>query len=105
MAESIPPYSVQCIPCQAVSKWRRCTGHHASLSAMNTVSDMVPSTKRVANAWRNQRWDSFTLVTSNFQVRMPGAKYGGNDPYGFMSLAEVVEYFDNQNPLSHLVCP
>ena len=48
----------------------------------------------VANAWRNQRWDSFTLVTSNFQVRMPGAEYSGNDPYGFMSLAEVVEYFD-----------
>jgi putative flavoprotein involved in K+ transport len=49
----------------------------------------------VANAWRNQRWDSFTLVTSNFQLRMPGAEYSGNDPYGFMSLAEVVEYFDN----------
>jgi hypothetical protein len=47
------------------------------------------------HAWRNQRWDSFTLVTSNFQMRMPGAEYSGNDPYGFMSLAEVVEYFDN----------
>jgi putative flavoprotein involved in K+ transport len=49
----------------------------------------------VANAWRNQRWDSFTLVTPNFQVRMPGAEYKGSDPYGFMSLAEVVQYFDN----------
>src|SRR5260370_2903953 len=49
----------------------------------------------VANAWRNQRWDSFTLVTPNFQVRMPGAEYSGGDPYGFMSVAEVVEYFDN----------
>jgi len=48
----------------------------------------------VANAWRNQRWDSFTLVTPNFQVRMPGAEYQGNDPYGFMPLAEVVKYFD-----------
>jgi cation diffusion facilitator CzcD-associated flavoprotein CzcO len=43
----------------------------------------------VANAWRNQRWDSFTLVTSNFQIRMPGAEYSGNDPYEFMSLAEI----------------
>ena len=25
----------------------------------------------VANAWRNQRWNSFTLVTSKFQVRSP----------------------------------
>ena len=49
----------------------------------------------VANAWRNQRWDSFTLVTPNFQVRMPGAEYNGNDPYGFMTLAEVVKYFDD----------
>jgi putative flavoprotein involved in K+ transport len=49
----------------------------------------------VANAWRNQRWDSFTLVTPNFQVRMPGAEYNGSDPYAFMSLAEVVKYFDD----------
>ena len=49
----------------------------------------------VANAWRNHRCDSFTLVTPNFQVRMPGAEYRGNDPYGFMPLAEVVKYFDD----------
>ena len=49
----------------------------------------------VANAWRNERWDSFALVTPNFQVRMPGAEYNGNDPYGFMTLAEVVKYFDD----------
>jgi len=49
----------------------------------------------VANAWRNQRWDSFTLVTPNFQVRMPGAEYNGNDPHGFMLLTEVVQYFDD----------
>jgi len=49
----------------------------------------------VANAWRNERWDSFTLVTPNFQVRMPGAEYDGNDPCGFMSKADVVKYFDD----------
>jgi hypothetical protein len=32
----------QCIPCHAVSKWRRRTGHQASLSAMHTVSDRFP---------------------------------------------------------------
>jgi putative flavoprotein involved in K+ transport len=56
----------------------------------------------VANAWRNQRWDSFTLVTPNFQVRMPGAEYNGNDPYGFMSLAQVVKYFDDYVERFHL---
>src|SRR6516225_8018486 len=49
----------------------------------------------IVHAWRNQRWDSFTLVTPNFQVRMPGAEYEGDDLYGFMSLAQVVEYFDD----------
>jgi putative flavoprotein involved in K+ transport len=49
----------------------------------------------VANAWRNQRWDSFTLVTPNFQVRLPGAEYSGSDPYGFMPLADVIKYFDD----------
>ena len=49
----------------------------------------------VAHAWRNQRWDSFTLVTPNLQVRMPGAEYEGDDPYGFMSLDQVVQYFDD----------
>jgi putative flavoprotein involved in K+ transport len=49
----------------------------------------------VANAWRNERWNSFTLVTPNFQVRMPGAEYNGDDPYGFMSKKEVIKYFDD----------
>jgi len=57
----------------------------------NLILEEAPA---VANAWRNQRWDSFTLVTPNFQVRMPGAEYDGSDPYGFMSLQEVVAYFD-----------
>ena len=45
----------------------------------------------VVHAWRHERWDSFTLVTPNFQVRMPGAEYKGDDPYGFMSKADVVK--------------
>lgn len=57
---------------------------------------------RVADAWRNQRWDSFTLVTPNFQVRMPGAEYNGNDPYGFMSREQVVAYFDDYVERFHL---
>src|SRR6516164_3614566 len=59
----------------------------------------------VANAWRNQRWDSFTLVTPNFQVRMPGAEYQGNDPYGFMSLAEVIKYQSKCRERSQQLAP
>src|SRR5580698_5432414 len=58
----------------------------------HVVLERVPA---VVNAWRNQRWDSFTLVTPNFQVRMPGAEYSGSDPLVFIPLAEVVKYFDD----------
>ena len=56
---------------------------------------ILERTAAIANAWRNERWDSFTLVTPNFQVRMPGAEYNGDDPYGFMSKEQVVKYFDD----------
>lgn len=56
----------------------------------------------VADAWRNQRWDSFTLVTPNFQVRMPGAEYSGSDPDGFMSREQIIAYFDDYLERFHL---
>ena len=34
------------------------------------------------NAWRNDRWDSFTLVTPNWSFRLPGAEYDDGDPTG-----------------------
>lgn len=47
-----------------------------------------------APVWRNERWDSFTLVTPNWALRMPGAEYDGADPEGFLRRDEVVSYFD-----------
>lgn len=49
---------------------------------------------QAAPVWRNERWDSFTLVTPNWTVRMPGAEYNGPDPGGFMPRDEVVVYFE-----------
>jgi putative flavoprotein involved in K+ transport len=48
-----------------------------------------------AEAWRNHRWDSFTLVTPNWMTRLPGAEYQGQDPDGFMPRDEIVAYFEN----------
>jgi putative flavoprotein involved in K+ transport len=48
-----------------------------------------------ADAWRNQRWDSFSLVTPNWQIRLPGAEYQGADPDGYMPRAELVRYFED----------
>jgi putative flavoprotein involved in K+ transport len=48
-----------------------------------------------ASAWRNDRWDSFTLVTPNWTVQMPGAEYQGDEPHAFMSRNEVVTYMED----------
>jgi putative flavoprotein involved in K+ transport len=45
----------------------------------------------VANSWRRERWDSLRLLTPNWQSRLPGLRYDGVDPDGYMSVAEVVE--------------
>ena len=49
---------------------------------------------QVAPAWRHGRWDSFTLVTPNWTVRLPGFPYQGGDPDGFMPRADVVRHLE-----------
>ena len=48
-----------------------------------------------AHAWRNQRWDSFTLVTPNWTIRLPGAAYQADQPDGFMPRQEIIAYFED----------
>lgn len=50
--------------------------------------------EKAGNVWRNERWDSFTLVFPNWSLQLPGAPYAGNDPDGFLAKAEVVAYFE-----------
>jgi putative flavoprotein involved in K+ transport len=55
---------------------------------------IVLEKERIAKAWRDERWDSFTLVTSNWGLRLPGMEYDGDDPEGFLTRQEVVEYLE-----------
>ncbi len=57
------------------------------------IDHVVLEAGRVAETWRTRRWDSFCLVTPNWSVQLPGAKYAGRDPDGYMPLAELVDYF------------
>lgn len=57
------------------------------------VEHIVLEAGTVAETWRNRRWDSFCLVTPNWTVQLPGAKYERADPDGFMPLGELVDYF------------
>ncbi len=57
------------------------------------VDHVVLEAGRVAETWRSRRWDSFCLVTPNWSVNLPGGKYAGPDPDGFMSREELVAHF------------
>ncbi len=48
----------------------------------------------VAEAW-HKRWDSFTLITPNRTIRLPGAEYQGDDPDGFMLRDDLIDYFED----------
>jgi putative flavoprotein involved in K+ transport len=57
------------------------------------VEHLVLDRGRVAESWR-RRWDSFCLVTPNWTVQLPGGRYDGDDPDGFMLRDELVEHVD-----------
>jgi putative flavoprotein involved in K+ transport len=48
----------------------------------------------VANSWRRERWDSLRLLTPNWQSRLPGLRYEGPDPDGYMTVGEVTELIE-----------
>ena len=58
------------------------------------IDHLVLERDRVAHDWREARWDSFCLVTPNWQCRLPGFPYAGDDPSGFMPRDEIVAYIE-----------
>ncbi len=57
-----------------------------------SIEHVVLERNEVANSWRRDRWDSLRLLTPNWQCRLPGHGYQGNDPDGFMSALEVADF-------------
>jgi putative flavoprotein involved in K+ transport len=55
-----------------------------------SIDHVVLDRGEVANSWRTQRWPSMRLLTPNWQTRLPGHDYAGDDPHGYMPVAEVV---------------
>ena len=56
------------------------------------IEHIVLEKKFVAHAWAKDRWDTFCLVTPNWQCRLPDFPYAGDDPEGFMLKDQIVEY-------------
>jgi len=64
------------------------TAYH--LSQLGRECVVLEQAAQPANAWRADRWDSFTLLTPNWGFRLPAAEYDGPEPDGFMPRAEII---------------
>ncbi len=58
------------------------------------IDHIVFEKNKIGYAWRTKRWDSFCLVTPNWQCKLPGYAYPGDDPHGFMQKDEIVQYIE-----------
>ena len=54
------------------------------------VDHVVLERGDIANSWSDGRWDSLRLLTPRWQTVLPGYRYQGEDPEGFMGKAELV---------------
>ncbi len=52
--------------------------------ASDGIEHVVFEKQTAMHVWRNERWDTFCLVTPNWQCQLPGHAYDGVDPHGFM---------------------
>ena len=70
---------------------------HAGLAmsrclTQRSIDHVVLERGEVANSWRRERWDSLRLLTPNWQARLPGHRYDGPDPDGYMTMPEVIDF-------------
>lgn len=89
-------------PLRAHRNYRRITtviigGGQAGLATSHClgkrgIDHVVLERGDVANSWRQERWDSLRLLTPNWQTRLPGYSYSGDDPDGFMNMQQVTDF-------------
>jgi putative flavoprotein involved in K+ transport len=70
---------------------------HAGLAVSRLLSaagheHVVLERGRVGERWRSQRWDSLHLVTPSWMTRLPGWRYDGPDPDGYLSAAAFADF-------------
>ncbi len=57
-----------------------------------SIDHVVLERGEVANSWRTERWDSLRLLTPNWQSRLPGFGYDGDNPDGYRTMPEVIDF-------------
>jgi putative flavoprotein involved in K+ transport len=60
-----------------------------------SLEHVVVERGEVANSWRKERWNSLRLLTPNWHSYLPGMRYPGDDPDGFMGMRELVAFIDS----------
>ena len=60
-----------------------------------SIDHVVLERGAAANSWRTERWDSLRLLTPNWMSRLPGWRYRGDDPDGYMTASEVAMYLED----------
>lgn len=78
---------------------------HAGLAMSRCLTDrsidhVVLERGEVANSWKTERWDSLRLLTPNWQSRLPGYGYEGDDPDGFRDMPETIRFLERYAELS-----
>ena len=59
-----------------------------------SIDHVVVERGAVAQSWRTERWPGLRLLTPNWQTRLPGGGYDGDDPNGHLSAPEVADLLD-----------
>ena len=63
--------------------------------ARRSIDHVLLERGEVANTWRTQRWDSLTLLTPNWQSRLPGLERIDGDPDGYRSMAQTIAFIED----------
>jgi len=63
--------------------------------AYRAIDHVVLERGEVAHTWRTERWDSLRLLTPNWQSRLPGSSYQGDDPDGYRTIPQVIAFIEN----------
>lgn len=59
------------------------------------IDHVVLERGRIGERWRSERWDSLRLLSPNWHTRLPGFRYAGSDPDGYMTMSEVTNYLED----------
>jgi cation diffusion facilitator CzcD-associated flavoprotein CzcO len=58
------------------------------------IEHVVLERGKLAQRWRSHSWDSLHLLTPNWMTRLPGFQYDGQDRDAFMSVPELIAFFE-----------